>query len=161
MKQLSLFKIALTASVITLLLFPCPARAQQDFGRFSGNAQVEAQTYKADSAMGANKVAEQILSNGYFNLNYINGGLSAGMRYEYYLNPLQGINHNYRGQGIAHRFISYSNDFIEVTAGNFYEQFGSGIIFRTYEEKTLGIDNAMDGARFKIKPTSGLDITGI
>jgi hypothetical protein len=135
--------------------------AQQDFGRFTGNTQIEAQSYKADSAMEAKRVPEQIQSNGYFNLNYINGGLTAGIRYEYYLNPLQGFDVNYKGQGIAHRFINYSNDFVEVTAGNFYEQFGSGMIFRTYEEKPLGLDNAMDGARFKVKPIAGIEFVGI
>jgi len=131
------------------------------FGNFSGNFQFEAQTYKSDSAMEAKKVPEQLQSQGFFNLNYTNSGLTAGLRYEYYLNPLQGIETSYKGQGIANRFISYRNDFIDVTAGNFYEQFGSGIIFRTYEEKALGIDNVMDGTRFKIYPINGLDITAI
>ena len=39
---------------------------------------------------------------------------------------------------------TYTIDGLEITAGNFYEQFGSGLIFRSYEEKGLGIDNAMD-----------------
>ncbi|MCL2039736.1 MAG: DUF6029 family protein [Bacteroidetes bacterium] len=133
----------------------------QNFGNFSGNFQFEGQTYKSDSAMEAKKVPEQLQSQGFFNLNYSNGGLTAGIRYEHYLNPLQGIETSYKGQGIANRFISYSTDFIEITAGNFYEQFGSGIIFRTYEEKALGIDNAMDGARFRVRPINGIDITGI
>ena len=133
----------------------------QNFGNFSGNFQLEGQTYKSDSAMEAKKVPEQIQSQGFFNLNYTNSGLTAGLRYEYYLNPLQGIETGYKGQGIANRFISYSTNFIQVTAGNFYEQFGSGVIFRTYEEKALGIDNAMDGARFKVYPINGIDITGI
>jgi hypothetical protein len=150
--------------VIILALFLITVYVEvnaQNLGNFSGNFQLEGQTYKSDSAMEAKKVSEQLQSNGFFNLNYSNGGLTAGIRYEYYLNPLQGIESNYKGQGIANRFVSYYSDFIEVTAGNFYEQFGSGIIFRTYEEKALGIDNAMDGARFKIHPVKGLDITGI
>ena len=132
-----------------------------DSGRFSGSFQFEAQTYKQDSLMEAKKVNEQILSNGFFNLNYRNGGFSAGMRYEHYLNPLQGIDAKYKGQGIPYRFLSFSNDFIEATAGNFYEQFGSGMIFRAYEEKALGIDNSIEGARFRITPSSGISIVGI
>jgi len=130
-------------------------------GRFSGNFQFEAQTYKEDSAMAAQKVNEQILSNGFFNLNYTNGGIAAGMRYEHYLNPLQGIDSRYKGQGVPYKFISYSTDFIEVTAGNFYEQFGSGMIFRSFEEKALGIDNALEGARFKVRPNPGVEVVGI
>lgn len=139
-----------------------PAYSQSsDGGRFSGSFQVEAQTYKADSLMEAKKVNEQILSNGFLNLNYTNGGLAIGARYEYYLNPLQGIDVKYKGQGIPYRYVSYSNDFVEVTAGNYYEQFGSGMIFRSYEEKALGIDNAMDGAKFKLRPMQGIEIVGV
>ena len=130
-------------------------------GNFNGNINIEAQTYKQDSIIEASKVPEQIQSNGYFNLNYINGNITAGMRYEYYLNPLLGIDSKYKGQDIAFRYISYSTDFLEITAGNYYEQFGSGLIFRSYEERALGYDNAMNGARIRVYPTKGLSITGI
>ena len=43
------------------------------------------------------------------------------------------------------RYATYSIDNLEITAGNYYDQLGSGLIFRSYEEKGLGIDNAMDG----------------
>ena len=43
-----------------------------------------------------------------------------------------------------------------ITAGNYYEQLGSGLIFRSYEDKGLGIDNAMDGFRLKYQPLMGL-----
>ncbi|MDR0927715.1 MAG: DUF6029 family protein [Ignavibacteria bacterium] len=158
MKRILLYflVVILIASLVTSV-----ANAQSDLGGFSGSFQLEGQTYKSDSLMEAKKVSEQIQSNGYFNLNYNNGGLTAGIRYEYYLNPLQGIDTRYKGQGIAYRYANYSNDFIEVTAGNFYEQFGSGMIFRAYEEKALGWDNAMDGARFKVYPTDGIEVVGI
>ena len=45
-------------------------------------------------------------------------------------------------------------DNLTVTAGNFYEQFGSGLILRSFEERTLGIDNALDGLRLKYAPIS-------
>ena len=135
--------------------------AQTGGGYFSGNAQLEAQTYKEDSAMGAKSVNEQILSNGFFNLNYVNDGLSAGIRYEYYLNPLLGIDQRYKGQGLAYRFVNYSSNILDFTAGNFYEQFGSGIIFRAYEEKALGVDNAIDGIRLKVRPVNGIEVSGI
>ena len=35
----------------------------------------------------------------------------------------------------------------ELTLGSFYEQFGSGFILRAYEERSLGIDNSLQGAR--------------
>ena len=58
--------------------------------------------------------------------------------------------------GIPFRYATYSIDDLEITAGNYYEQLGSGLIFRSYEEKGLGIDNAMDGIRLKYSGVKGL-----
>jgi len=44
----------------------------------------------------------------------------------------------------------------ELTLGTFYEQFGSGFILRTYEERSLGIDNSLLGGRLLLKPTDGV-----
>jgi len=62
----------------------------------------------------------------------------------------------FKGNGIPYRYATYSIDGLEVTVGNYYEQLGSGLIFRSYEEKGLGIDNAMDGVRLKYKPIQGM-----
>lgn len=148
---------------LTIVLFSTQVILAQNFdrGSFSGSFNIEAQTYKKDTVIDAPKVKEQVQSNGYMNLNYTNGGLSAGIRYEYYLNPLLGIDPKYKGQGIPYRYVTYNTDLLEITAGNYYEQFGSGVIFRSYEERALGYDNAMDGARVKFRPVSGLVLTGI
>lgn len=87
--------------------------------------------------------------NGFLNLIYTNNNFSAGLRYESYLNALQGFDPRYQGNGIPYRYASYLTDNLEITAGNFYEQFGNGLIFRSYEERGLGLDNAMDGIRLK------------
>ncbi len=132
-----------------------------DFGQLSGNFQIEAQTYKKDSLIGAKDVKEKILSSGFLNLNYKLGNFNVGLRYENYQNPILGIDQRYKGSGIAYRYASYSSDRLDVTAGNFYEQFGSGIILRSYEEKALGFDNALDGLRLKFRPASGIQFTGL
>jgi hypothetical protein len=45
--------------------------------------------------------------------------------------------------------------------GNFYEQFGSGMIFRSFEERGLGLDNAMDGVRVKAHVLGGVYATAL
>ncbi len=126
-----------------------------------GDFQTDVQSYKPDEAIGAPRVPEQILSNTFANLLMSNGRFSAGVRYEAYLAPLQGFDPRYRGQGIAYRFASYSADRMQVTVGNFYEQFGSGLIFRSYEERNLGIDNSLDGLRVRLTPYRGVRLTGV
>ena len=50
---------------------------------------------------------------------------------------------------------------MDITVGNFYAQFGSGMILRAYEERNLGYDNAFDGIRIKYSPINGVYITSL
>ncbi len=137
------------------------AQDKPNEGQFGGNFEISMQTYKADSIINAPAVDEKMRANAYANFIYTKGKFSFGARYEAYLNPLLGYDARYTGHGIGYRYGTYKSDEIEVTAGHFYEQFGNGLIFRTYEDKALGYDNALDGARVKFKPVSGIALTGI
>lgn len=131
-------------------------------GEIRGNFQVEAQYYVEDSITGAQEVPEDLRSNAFLNLIYTNGNFSAGIRYESYLNALLGYPEGYNNNnGIAYRFASFTQDKLSVTVGNFYEQFGTGMVLRTYEERGLGYDNALDGIRVKYELVEGLNLTGI
>jgi len=130
-------------------------------GEVHGNIQLDAQYYIPDSTIGAPKVPEKMLSNGFANINYTRGKFTAGIRYESYLNALQGFDARYQGNGLEYRFASYKSDALEVTIGNFYQQFGSGLVLRSYEERGLGFDNALDGFRLKYEPIKGVYLTGL
>jgi hypothetical protein len=138
-----------------------------DFGTISGSIQFDGQTYREDSIIGAPDVPEKFLSNTFANLTYTRGGLSAGVRFEAYLGPLLGYDPRYTttgdgtGIGFPYLFARYQADIVDITVGNFYEQFGSGMILRTYEERNLGFDNSLMGIRAKFKPIDNLTITGL
>ena len=132
-----------------------------DLGEVHGNFQANTQYYIADSTIGAAAAPEKMLFNGFANILYTKGKFTAGIRYENYLNVLQGYPTGYKGTGIPYRFITYKSDFLEITAGSFYEQFGNGLILRTYEERNLGLDNALDGVRIKAEPVKGIYIKGL
>lgn len=130
-------------------------------GKVTGNFQMDLQISKEDTVIGAEKVNEKALMNAFTNILYTNGDFSAGMRFEAYLNPILGFDKEYKGAGFAYRFASYKKDYLEITAGNYYEQFGSGLVFRSYEERNLGLDNAMDGLKVVARPIEGLTVKGI
>lgn len=130
-------------------------------GQIRGNFQFDAQYYQEDTIIGAEKVPEQMLSNGFLNIVYTNGNFSTGFRYESYLNALLGFPVGYQGSGITYRYASFTQDKLSVTVGNFYEQFGNGLVFRAYEERGLGYDNAMDGVRIKYELIEGVNITAL
>jgi len=132
-----------------------------DQGELHGNFQLDAQYYNQDSLIGAPNVPEKILSNGFMNLRYTKGNFTGGLRYENYLNVMQGFDSRYKGSGIPFKFASYKNDKLEATAGNFYEQFGGGMVLRAYEERGLGYDNVFDGFRVRYQPIKGLYLKGL
>lgn len=141
--------------------FTLNAQESKPMGELHGNFQMDAQYYKADSAIGSPAVPEKMLMNGFSNLNYTYGDkFMAGIRYESYLNTLQGFPGGYKGNGIPYRFASYKVKNLDITVGNYYEQFGNGLIFRSYEERNLGYDNAMDGIRLRFAPYKGVYLKG-
>ena len=129
-------------------------------GTIQGDFNLSTQSYYEDPAINAEKVDEFMLMNAYSNIRYNKGNFTAGVRFESYLNVLQGFESNFNGNGIPYRFAQYNVNGLDITVGNFYEQFGNGLIFRSYEEKTLGIDNVMDGVRLKYSPLKGLSLKG-
>ena len=117
--------------------------------QISGDFNLNMQSYQEDLKIGAVAAEEVILNNAYLNLNFTKGDFTTGIRYESYLNALADYDPEFRGNGIIYRYAIYQANNLEITAGNYYEQLGSGLIFRAYEDKGLGIDNAMDGFRLK------------
>lgn len=150
--------------VVALLCVFGAANAQHQLGnsRISGDFGFNGMYYIPDSLIGAEKVDSKVRANAFINLLYSNGGFSAGVRYEYYQFPLIDFEKiDYKGQGIRYFFADYKNQFIQVTAGNFYEQFGNGLSLRAYEDRQLGIDNSLLGARIKLTPYRGITIKGV
>ncbi|MDP4826492.1 MAG: DUF6029 family protein [Flavobacteriales bacterium] len=132
-----------------------------DIGSITGNFSIIWQSYSEDSLIGAQVPPEKTGFNAWGNLIYTKGKFSAGMRYESYLNPLLGYPGRFKGTGIGYRFARYSDKQFDITIGNFYDQFGSGLIFRSFEERYLGIDNAIDGFRVVLTPIDAVRIKGI
>lgn len=130
-------------------------------GHVTGNVQVDGQMSHADSTIGSQDVPEKLLMNARADILYTNGDFSAGLRFEMYEKPLLGFDAQYEGEGLANYFVSYNGERLSVTAGNFYEQFGSGMILRTYEDRYLGLDNSIRGLNVTLRPIDGITIKGV
>jgi len=154
----------LTLAAVVAALLGTPAWAQEDgvdAGQITGNVQLLFQTYQEDSLIGAQVPPSKTGFNAFGNLIYTRGDFSAGMRYESYLDPILGYPGRFRGSGVGYRYAQYAKENFEITLGNFYEQFGSGLLLRAYEERQLGIDNALDGFRLILRPTDGVTLKGL
>lgn len=140
------------------------AQKNVDLGQISGNFQTDVQYYLKDTLIDPSGEAfpdERLLGTGFLNLTYTRGNFMAGVRYENYQNNRVGLPSGYQGEGITYRYARYITDKVDITAGNFYEQFGSGLILRAYEERGLGLDNNIDGLRVIVKPAKGITYKGI
>jgi hypothetical protein len=147
--------------ILPLLLLSLSAQAQILGPNVSGNVETTFQYLNEDTLIGAAQPNEKTVINNYALVNYTYKGFRAGMRFESYLPHILGYPDRFSGTGIGYRYVGYSHDKVEFTAGNFYDQFGSGMIFRSYEQRQLGLDNAMDGLHVKFMPTPGLTIKGV
>ncbi|MDF2452556.1 MAG: hypothetical protein K0S26_2060 [Bacteroidota bacterium] len=137
------------------------AQLSNELGSVHGNFQIDAAYYQRDTIIGADPGSELFRYNAFGNINYQKGGFSAGVRYESYNPPLLGYLPGYKGSGIPYRFARYKHKDIDITVGNFYEQFGSGITLRAYENRGLLYDNALDGMRVIFTPRNGITLKGL
>lgn len=155
----TLFKIIPLAGMVLL----CGSAFAQGIlgGHVTGNIQLDGQISHADTVIGAQNVPEKLLSNSRADILYTNGNFSAGLRFEAYLNPMLGFDARYKGAGIANYFASYQSELLSVTAGNFYEQFGSGMILRAYEDRYLGLDNSIRGLNVTLRPFKGVTLKAL
>ena len=156
---------SLLASLMLISSFVVQSQEQQttpdNKGQFHGNVQVLFQNYNPDETIGAQVPEAKSAMNSFGNFTYTYGKITAGVRFESYQNAILGFPNRFKGSGIGSRYIRYNMDNLDITVGNFYEQFGNGLCYRTYWEPNLGIDNAMDGVRVIFKPTPGITIKGV
>jgi hypothetical protein len=129
-------------------------------GVITGNVSVLWQSYQEDTLIGAVVPPSKTGFNSYANLIYTQGKFSSGIRYESYLNSVLGFPGRFKGSGIGYRYARWSDPEhgVDVTIGNFYEQFGSGFTLRSYEERNLGLDNALDGVRLILNPIEAITL---
>ena len=130
-------------------------------GQLHGNVQALFQNYNPDEVIGAEVPDAKAAMNTFGNFTYTYGQFTAGVRFESYQNAILGFPNRFKGSGIGSRYVRYNADNLDITVGNFYEQFGNGLSYRTYWEPNLGIDNAMDGVRVIYKPFKGVALKAV
>ena len=163
MKKISLY---FSAILFLFLIFPRFTMGQEFIknSSVSGSFQVDGQYYMKDTKLGItdSTIDGQLTRmNGFTEVNYNYKNFNAGLRFEAYLPPLVGFDIRNEGAGVPFWFVNYKNDKLDITAGNFYEQFGNGMALRTWQEWTLGYDNSLKGLRVKFSPITGITLKGV
>ena len=140
-----------------------PNSFKQFLNNLSGSFESNGQWYVNDKTLGEFGEDEHVRANSYLRLDYgFLDNFTVGLQVESY-EPLHLINYypEYNETNMATYYANYKNEKLDITAGYFYEQFGSGLLLRAYEERQLGLNNALRGGRIKYAPTNFLNFTAL
>lgn len=75
--------------------------------------------------------------------------------------PMLGYDDDFGGYGLSHLHVGANFSWGKITVGDVYGQFGSGMVLRLYEDRALGIDNALRGGKIEVTPYKGIFIEAL
>jgi len=146
-------RIFFSALLAWCFFVPFDSVAQnKEGGRISGSLASNGNFFFRDSligAVGTPQYDRQLFgAETWLNLNYSNWGFDFGLRFDMFNNSnLLNPRSSFTDEGIGRWYVRKKIQNLDIAGGYIYEQIGSGIIFRAYEERPLLIDNALLGAR--------------
>ena len=127
----------------------------QEKGQLSGDFTLNSNFFLKDTTIFLDQIPPQYTkqlssAESWLYLDYRVSGFDFTVRFDAFQNSgLINPQEAYTEQGLG--FWSISKDFgdLEITGGSFYDQIGNGVLLRSYEDRNLGFDNAIQGARVK------------
>lgn len=146
-----------------LIALPFSSLAQ---GTLSGDLQANVNFFNRDTSIAAAGTPQydnlRTGSESWLSLRYTQNDFSAFVRIDgFYNSNLYNPQTAYNGIGIGAFTLSKTIGDLTVTGGTIYDQIGSGILFRAYEDRGLLIDNALQGVHVKFKPSEHLVLKGM
>jgi len=135
-------------------------------GTLSGDLQANVNFFHRDSSIQADNLPlyDDYLSGGesWLTLRYNTKGFTAFVRLDAFHNSnlFDPSGAPIRGFGVGAFSLHKEIGQLDVTGGFIYDQIGSGILFRAYEDRGLLIDNALVGLRVRYQPSDKLILKG-
>ena len=122
--------------------------SSMDKGYVTGSFETNSNVYLKDTKTLATVPDSHFGSNNYLKVDYYNKRFSAGVQLEAYSPVAVGYPNILEKAALTNYYVAWTDKDFSITAGTFYEQFGSGLLFRSWEDRLLGLNNALMGARF-------------
>ncbi len=133
---------------LSLLAVASMTLSAQEKGYLTGSFETNDHFYVADEGNKFTPDDDRFGSNNYLKLDYYNGNFSAGLQLEAYMPATIGYPDELNKYALSNMYVNWKDEDFQITAGTFYDQFGSGLLFRSWEDRILGLNNAVMGARF-------------
>ncbi len=123
-------------------------------GYLSGSFDTNSIYYVDDNVLG--DATEHWGSNTYLKLDYNYDRFSAGVQGDFFLPALQGYEiGQYNADGspndkrlqflLSTLYVQWQDTNYGVRLGNIFDQFGNGLIYRSFEDRQLGLNNSLHG----------------
>lgn len=159
MKKLSILFFFLGLSNV---VFSQAETVEPKKGIFSGSFESNGQWYLNDIERKIKHDSVPLRSNNYLFLKYNYDKWTAGVQVESYLKEaLLNYNPKLNGTNVATYYANFHDKKVDITAGYFYEQFGSGLLLRSFEDRSLGINNAIRGGKIVYSPNENITLTAL
>lgn len=130
-------------------------------GYVTGSFETNTNGYVKDDRTTATVPDGNFGSNNYLKLDYYNSRFTAGIQIEGYAPALVGYSSDLNGMNLTNYYVSWKDEDFSITAGTVYDQFGSGLLFRSWEDRAIGLNNAVTGARLTYSYNDILNVKAI
>lgn len=134
--------------LLCLLAIASYSVSAQESGYLTGSFETLDHVYVKDETNRFTPSEDRFGSNNYLKMDYYNGNFSAGLQMEAYVPATIGYPAELTKYALSNIYVNWKDEDFQITAGTFYDQFGSGLLFRSWEDRLLGLNNALMGARF-------------
>ena len=116
-------------------------------GQVSGSLESSSIYYAPDKKI--ERPDDHFGSNNYIKVDYSNGRFSAGVQMNAFLPALVGYEELADGYKfyLASKYIQWRDKNFEILVGDIFDQYGNGLIFRSFEDRQLGLNNSLEGVR--------------
>lgn len=148
--------------MLNIILFSFFAFAQENNQNLSIGFESNSQYYIDDPKTGNFTAENRFRANTYLKTDYAISNFYFGIQLEAYEpKALLNFSPNFKKTNFGLYYAGYRTKKIDITAGHFYEQFGSGLLLRSWEDRQLGLNNALRGGRIKFRPTNYMEFTAL
>ena len=155
-------RLLLSLAAVVGLAAMASAQIMVGGGALTGSVESNSIYYLNDAKIG-NELDATFGSNNHIKIDYNKGAWSFGLQGDAYLPALQGYElRNYGAANptfvVANFFSQYRGENFGITLGDFYDQFGAGLIYRSFEDRQLGLNTATTGLRATYRPLDYLSL---
>ena len=149
--------------LILLAFLNCSFISSQLLKNLTSSYESFSAYYLDDPKTGDFNYNNRFRSNNYLNIkSNIAKNWNLELQIESYTpNALLNYSPNLKDTGVSTFKFQYINEKIDLTIGNFYQQFGSGMILRSWEDRSLGINNSIRGLNANYRINDQINITAL